>query len=149
MTIVALPSDGSPHSIAAARRLVTPGLFERPLQVHLIHAFPELTGRPQAYFSRTQMDQWASEAAEEAFIPMRPILREAQCTVTEHCRVGEAAPQILEVVRACNADLIVMGTHGRGAFLAAILGSVAARVLSAAPVPVLLVATHLYQDQHA
>lgn len=149
MTIVVLPSDGSPHSIAAAQRLVFPGLFEGPLHVHLIHAFPELTGRPQAYFSRTQMEQWANEAAEDAFSAIRPILRAAQCAVTEHCRVGEAAPQILEVVRACNADLIVMGTHGRGAFLAAIMGSVAARVLSTAPVPVLLVASHLFHDQHA
>lgn len=80
---------------------------------------------------------------------MRPILRAAQCTINEHCRVREAAPQILEVVRVCKADLIVMGTHGRGAFLAAILGSVAARVLATAAVPVLLVASNLFQDRYA
>lgn len=145
MTIVVLPTDGSSYSVAAAQKLVSPGLLERPLQVHLVHVFPELTGRPQAFFSRAQMNEWANEAGEEAFVVIRPILNSAQCAIAEHSRVGEAAPQIVDVVRACGADLIVMGTHGRGAFLAAVTGSVAARVLATSPVPVLLVAGHVTQ----
>ncbi|QEZ43883.1 universal stress protein [Cupriavidus oxalaticus] len=146
MTIVVLPSDGSPYSIAAARRLVSPGLFERPLEVHLVHAFPEISGRPQAFFSKTQIDQWANEAAEDAFHAIRPLLKAAHCAVKEHPCIGEPAPRIVDMIRACQADVVVMGTHGRGAFLSAILGSVAARVLAASPVPVLLVTRH---DEHS
>ncbi|SOZ40889.1 universal stress protein [Cupriavidus neocaledonicus] len=146
MTIVVLPSDGSSYSITAARRLTSPSLFETPLEVHLVHVFPEICGRPQAYFSKIQIDQWANEAAEDAFHAIRPLLKAAHCAVTEHPCVGEPAPQIIDVVEACRADVIVMGTHGRGAFLAAVLGSVAARVLASSPVPVLLVTKHHGHD---
>ncbi|CAJ95236.1 Universal stress protein, UspA family [Cupriavidus necator] len=146
MTIVVLPSDGSPYSIRAARRLVSPGLFERPLEVHLVHAFPDISGRAQAYFSKPQIDQWANEAADNAFQAIRPLLKAAHCAVTEHACIGEPAPRIVDVVLACRADVIVMGTHGRGAFLSAVLGSVAARVLASSPVPVLLVPKHHGHD---
>ena len=46
---------------------------------------------------------------------------------------------ILEDARAWNADLIVMGTHGRRGLNRLLMGSDAERVLRATPVPVLLV----------
>ncbi len=65
------------------------------------------------------------------------------------------APDSLEVVRsACqgtpfveivryakdnNVDVIVMGTHGRGAIVHMLLGSVAEKVVRKAPCPVLVV----------
>jgi nucleotide-binding universal stress UspA family protein len=54
-------------------------------------------------------------------------------------RVGEAAEEICAQARELGADLIVVGTHGRGALGRALLGSVAQSVLHAAPVPVLTV----------
>lgn len=47
--------------------------------------------------------------------------------------------QIVRVARAKRADLIVMGTHGRGRVAKAFLGSVAERVAGTAPCPVLTV----------
>jgi nucleotide-binding universal stress UspA family protein len=52
-------------------------------------------------------------------------------------RVGEAGEEICAQAKALGADLIVVGTHGRGAIGRALLGSVAASVLRGAPVPVL------------
>jgi nucleotide-binding universal stress UspA family protein len=50
---------------------------------------------------------------------------------------GEPRPRIIEVASERGADLIVMGTHGRGGFSHAFLGSVAERVVRTSPVPVL------------
>lgn len=50
---------------------------------------------------------------------------------------GDAAPEIVAAARAMNADLIVMGTHGRHGIARAVLGSVAERVTREAPCPVL------------
>ena len=46
---------------------------------------------------------------------------------------------ILEEARAANAELIVMGTHGRDGLPRVLLGSDAEFVLRESPVPVLLV----------
>jgi nucleotide-binding universal stress UspA family protein len=46
---------------------------------------------------------------------------------------------VLETVEGGGHDLIVMGTHGRGAALVLLLGSVARRIVELSPVPVLLV----------
>jgi nucleotide-binding universal stress UspA family protein len=46
---------------------------------------------------------------------------------------------IVDYARANNVDLIVMGTHGRGAVAQLLMGSVAERVVRTAPCPVLTV----------
>ena len=48
-----------------------------------------------------------------------------------------------------QAQLIVMGTHGRGGFQHAVLGSVTEKVLRKAKCPVMVVPPHLAADAHA
>ncbi len=52
---------------------------------------------------------------------------------------GTPADRIARAARARRADLVVMGTHGRGGLAKLLLGSVAERVIAAAPCPVLTV----------
>jgi len=42
---------------------------------------------------------------------------------------GRAAPHIVDTAKACSADLLIMGTHGRTGFAHVLLGSVAEAVL--------------------
>lgn len=53
---------------------------------------------------------------------------------------GEPASEIVRLAAAEDVDLVMMATHGFGAFRRFILGSVAAKVLHDAPVPVLTAA---------
>jgi nucleotide-binding universal stress UspA family protein len=52
---------------------------------------------------------------------------------------GSAHEQIARFARSKHADLLVMGTHGRSGLAKLFLGSVAGRVVAAAPCPVLTV----------
>jgi nucleotide-binding universal stress UspA family protein len=52
---------------------------------------------------------------------------------------GAPADRIVRAARAQRADLIVMGTHGRGAMAKLFLGSVAGRVVATSLCPVLTV----------
>ncbi len=52
---------------------------------------------------------------------------------------GTPADRIVRAARSRGADLIVMGTHGRGGLAKLFLGSVAERVVATAPRPVLTV----------
>src|SRR5207237_1611290 len=54
-------------------------------------------------------------------------------------RKGEAAHAVVDTARHTHAQLIVMGTRGRGAIGRALLGSTAADVLRDATVPVMVV----------
>jgi len=51
-------------------------------------------------------------------------------------RHGDAVPEIVASAREVDADLIVMGTHGRGGIPRFILGSVAEGVLRSSPIPI-------------
>jgi len=49
------------------------------------------------------------------------------------------AMAIVDYAREAHSDLIIMGTHGRGAMAQLLMGSVAERVVRTAPCPVLTV----------
>jgi nucleotide-binding universal stress UspA family protein len=52
---------------------------------------------------------------------------------------GSPALEIVEYAKSSDIDLIIMGTHGRGALAHLVMGSVAERVVRMAPCPVLTV----------
>ena len=56
-------------------------------------------------------------------------------------RTGDARELILQACEEVNADLIVMGTHGRRGVSRVLLGSVAESVVRTAPCPVLAIRT--------
>jgi nucleotide-binding universal stress UspA family protein len=53
--------------------------------------------------------------------------------------VGSPGPAIVETAKAVQADLIVMGTHGRSGLMRVLMGSVAEYVLRHALCPVLTI----------
>ena len=58
-------------------------------------------------------------------------------------RDGQAAAEIVDQAISMNADLLVIGTHGRSGFERLLLGSVAEKVLRKARCPVLTVPRQL------
>ena len=67
------------------------------------------------------------------------VTRGGQSAVTSSIVTGPTAQAIVASARAQNADLIVMGTHGRHGVAHLFMGSVAERVVRIAPCPVLTV----------
>ena len=59
--------------------------------------------------------------------------------ITLRVTIGRPADEILAEQERGGGDLIVMGTHGSGTFVRALLGSVAGAVLRRASSPVLVV----------
>ena len=60
---------------------------------------------------------------------------------------GPVAESILQCTRERKADLIVLGTHGRGGFGKVILGSVAEDIFRHSPVPVLTVGPSIHRHR--
>ena len=139
MNKILLATDGSAYSDAAARYLVQNPLFSRDFVVHVVHCEPDVAGDIKTFIDRSTLDAWHREQNDKAMQSVASILGEAG--IACECRgfVGFAPARIVEYASSIGASLIVMGSHGRGGFLDAIIGSVARRVLAHAHCPVLLV----------
>lgn len=80
----------------------------------------------------------AREHARQVIADLAPKLAPGTTTLT-FMPEGEPAEQIVKTAEAWQADLVVIGSHGRGALGRMLLGSVAEAVMRRAPCPVLVV----------
>jgi nucleotide-binding universal stress UspA family protein len=79
------------------------------------------------------------DSAQRLALRAGELLAKAGAPHQLHVQIGLIGETIVEQARALGCDAIVMGTHGRGALLGLVLGSVATRVVHLSPVPVTLV----------
>lgn len=87
-------------------------------------------------------DAVAKYHAESARFALRgpgATLRRARIEYNARPMVGDPAKVIAKVCASEKADLLVMGSHGRGAAKSLLLGSVTLKVLSRIPTPTLVV----------
>ncbi len=123
--------------------------------IHILHVLPEVESAVMNYVStvmgpdqladmelghkdevRKLIEQRLKQFAEDELKDHPEDLGR----VTEvHVRHGQAVGTILTLARELDADLIVMGTHGKGRLHYTFLGSVAEKVLHRAKRPVLAV----------
>lgn len=83
--------------------------------------------------------QGLKEPLRAKLLQLRPPGETVQ--VEHRLAEGDAATEILDLAEQARADLIVMGTHGRGGLRRVLMGSVAEEVVRKAPCPVLTVRT--------
>jgi nucleotide-binding universal stress UspA family protein len=84
----------------------------------------------------------AHEHATQAHAKVAELCSQGGAPVALQARIAEdltASDGIVQMVKDEGADLIVMGSHGRTGLVKLMVGSVAAKVLAAASVPVLIV----------
>jgi nucleotide-binding universal stress UspA family protein len=110
-------------------------------RLHLVHAVEDVLMRysPEVAFGVPELQKDLETAA---WRNLRALLTEDDKTITLVPVVETAisVPKVIVEYAKNNAiDLIVMGTHGRGAMKQMIMGSVAERVVRTAPCPVLTV----------
>ena len=138
---IILLTDGSDLSLEAARWLGShAGDFVAPLDTHLLYVQPPLPyPAAAAAAGRTAVESYYRETSEAALAPAAGILQQAAIPFHKSWTLGEVAQSIAEDARAGSFDLVVMGTHGRGAFTAFALGSVAAKCMALLDIPILVV----------
>ena len=138
---ILVPLDGSPLAEAAlghAHRLAQ--CFDS--QVVLLRAVvsPYTIVAPDLVLAGQGIDQDLLQQQAEQYLQTQAGKLAAQGIVvrTVAC-LGPVAEAILDHARSLEVDVIVMSTHGRGGVSRWVYGSVADRVLQAAPCPVLLI----------
>ncbi len=130
---IVVPLDGSKNSVLAVPAGVALSkLFGSPIA--FVHVAP-----PKAVAEGAERER-AQEVFEEFADGLAASYGLDRANYQATLLRGSAAPEILEFAEGCQ--FIVLASHGRGGFRAAIIGSVADKVVRAATSPVVLVPVH-------
>ena len=134
---IVVPVDGSDQATRAAEVAVElAGLAgAQILLVHCHRPFPAILGEP--YFQKAVSRILLK--SDELLEPYRRMLKAGNVEFEDRVLEGPPGNSICEVAEIEKCDMIVMGSRGHTDLKGLILGSVAHRVLHAAPCPVLVV----------
>jgi len=153
-------SESSVHALAYAVSLAS--RYEAGITVlHVLHEESNREGIARAAISQTQLDEIKKrhyDNAREKLIGKKRDnveMKEVILTFTENVKKetnnkefltdailvesGNPVEKILETSEELNCDIIVMGSHGHGGFVGALIGSTARRVIRRSKKPVLVV----------
>ena len=137
-----LSVDGSETATRATQELIkTLGWYkEQPkidlLAVHLpVHRFPNMS----VVISDEMIKRYYDDECEDMLAASKRALDAAGVKYTVYKLVGTIAESIIEQAKESGSDMIYMGTRGMTALSSMVLGSVAARVLDLAHMPVVLI----------
>jgi len=112
-------------------------------QLHVLHVVPDpaMLVPEAAVFWVESMQAQSDRLVTDAQKLLRQIPEGSQGSqpVIRDVRVGAAFLEIIDYAKSQDIDLIVIGTHGRSGLSHILMGSVAERVVRAAPCPVLSV----------
>jgi nucleotide-binding universal stress UspA family protein len=141
---ILVPVDGSPTSdcaVAEAAKLAAI-CSARVRLLHVLDMPIYTSGYEQAEIYISQIRPLALEAARDLLARGQATMENAKVPVDTELREsigGRVATIIVERAVAWNADVIVMGTHGRRGIERLMMGSDAELVVRTSPLPVLLV----------
>jgi nucleotide-binding universal stress UspA family protein len=153
ITRILVPTDFSPAAEIAVSYALDLAAQEGAA-IHLLHVVGDLA-LTAAYADALaiELPGLRESLVADAQRRLDQVAAAAQATpvaITTGVLVGGVASVITGEAADRGADLIVMGTHGRGGFAHALLGSVAERIVRTAPCSVLTVRdTSLGGGRHA
>jgi nucleotide-binding universal stress UspA family protein len=145
---IGIAVDGSKYGREAVkyvlRHLALFGAKPEATLLHVVSDFagavmPDMGGIALPAFSEDEIRALQKKAFEAAVGPARKLLAKGNIKPAEVCLVGNAGDELVAYAKKKKLDVLVLGSHGYGAFKAAVLGSVATRVMAHSNVPLLLV----------
>jgi nucleotide-binding universal stress UspA family protein len=152
---ILVATDLTPNARQAFKHAVLMAKQSEETKIYLLHAIPQVDTNVRSYVSAIMGEgqlevlesQHETQAREEISRRLKLFTEEelagrpADLKNIAGIKVvhGEAVSQILKYAKEIDADVIVMGTHGKGALEHAFLGSVAEKVLRKSKRPVFVV----------
>jgi nucleotide-binding universal stress UspA family protein len=128
-----------PYALSVARQYAA--------EVILLNVVRDLTSW-ETWVPHPSIEEFAKQALSGAEKAMESFCEEnseelkACASYEKKVVAGDPAAEIIETVKSENADMIIMGTHGRKGLEHTIFGSVAENVLRKSSVPVMTVNPH-------
>ena len=122
---------------------------ESGAQLTLMHVqHVAMTTLPDVAMLSPDVQESVSQAVARGLVMLCDRAEASGVAADWHIAVGSTAVEICTLAADLQADLIVIGSHGGGAFSHALLGSVAERVVRKASCPVLTVRPQTESSLH-
>ncbi|SFM00389.1 universal stress protein [Nitrosomonas communis] len=139
---ILVPVDGSITSNCALQEAIK-FAQQYHAQLELVHVFEDiLYWVDESYINYAELQETIRGSSEKILIEAQALVQQAGLT-TETKLLEAKGQRIANVIVAeaerWQADLIVIGTHGRTGFNRLLLGSVAEGIVRTASIPVLLI----------
>lgn len=138
---ILIPTDGSALSLATAEKAIDLAKSLRAT-VYALHItpIPALTYSAVEYSAMTLSTREHALREGQSFLSViEALAREAGVPCESVLESNASAYRaIVETAQACGCDLIVMGSHRRGAMSSLVLGSVTQQVMFHSHIPVLV-----------
>jgi nucleotide-binding universal stress UspA family protein len=145
---VGIAIDGSKYGRQAVRYVLKHrdlfGAAPSFVLMHVVPDFagavmPDMAGIAMPAFTENEIKAMQKKAFDAALDPVRKLLGKVGVAAEEVCLVGNPGDELSAYAKKKKLDVLVMGSHGYGAFKSAVLGSTATRVAAHCETPVLLI----------
>ena len=137
---ILLAVDGSAYSKKMLAYLTThDGMFSAANDYTVFTAQAALPARARAAVGKEVVDSYYAEESEKIIAPVTKFLLRHGINAKGSWKVGQAGALIAKLAEDGGFDMVVMGSHGQGAWANLVMGSVATQVLANCKVPVLMV----------
>jgi nucleotide-binding universal stress UspA family protein len=136
---ILIPVDGSKYSLAAVNFVASrTHLIGTEPHVQLLNVQLPIPVRAARVVGRDVVKSYYDDESAKALKAAATALRKAGVEALSGYRVGHPGEEIGAAADQADADLIVMGSHGHGAFAGLVLGSVTNAVLARTKRPMLV-----------
>jgi nucleotide-binding universal stress UspA family protein len=134
-------SNASPRVLKIAARMAKAFGAELRL-IHVVEPEPSYTAYGFTPEEFPAMHIYQEEAKRRAAVKLDNLLAQVRTelpSATSHIAEGSPLHTLLDYVKECAADLVIVGSHGHGVIASLLLGSVAEGMVRKAAVPTLIV----------
>ena len=137
---ILLAADGSKFTKKALTFLVaSKSLATADDELIVFHVQDPISPHVKNKLGSAEVESYQLGQAEKVLKPITKFLDKQAVSYRCVWVVGSAASEIIRVSKKERVQMIVMGAHGHGMLVRALMGSVAQRVMADCDIPVLMV----------
>lgn len=145
---VGVAVDGSKYGREAVKYVIRHrDLFGAQPQIALLNVVPDFAGAVMPdmagialpAYSAQEVEAMQGKAFDAAIAPALKLLQKSGIAAETVRLAGNPGDELAAYAKKKKLDVLVMGSHGYGAFKQAVMGSVATRVTAQCATPVLLI----------
>ncbi|OIP15393.1 MAG: universal stress protein UspA [Comamonadaceae bacterium CG_4_9_14_3_um_filter_60_33] len=136
---ILLAVDGSPYTKKMLAYLAANEMFSPNNEYTAFTAQIMLPSQARAALGKDLVAKYYEDEGEKVMAPVSKFLERHGVKAKSSWKTGSPGELIAKMADEGKFDLVVMGSHGHGALVNLVVGSVATKVLASCKVPVLIV----------